>query len=166
MKNLALIHPTNMEANSLVPSLRFSEFQTDWNVKKLKELVKINQGLQIPISDRYSEKIEGSYFYITNAFLKSNSENKYFILNPNKSVLCDVNDILMTRTGNTGMVVTNVKGAFHNNFYNAFLFWNLIDFLRIYVFSAGIPDDSLGQQWMLPHMDPHCFLEGLLRPPS
>ena len=29
---------------------------------------------------------------------------------------CDENDILMTRTGNTGQVVTDVKGAFHNNF--------------------------------------------------
>ena len=100
-----------------VPKLRFNEFKIDWNIKKFKELVKINQGLQIPISERYSEEIEGSYFYITNEFLKANSEKKYFILNPKKSVLCDVNDILMTRTGNTGMVVTNIRGAFHNNFF-------------------------------------------------
>ena len=103
--------------NIVEPKLRFNEFRINWNVKKLKDLVKINQGLQIPISDRYKEKIEGSYFYITNEFLKSNSEKKYFVLNPNKSVLCDVNDILMTRTGNTGKVVTNVKGVFHNNFF-------------------------------------------------
>lgn len=100
-----------------VPKLRFNEFKIDWNIKKFKELVKINQGLQIPISERYSEEIEGSYFYITNEFLKANSEKKYFILNPKKSVLCDVNDILMTRTGNTGVVVTNIRGAFHNNFF-------------------------------------------------
>ena len=36
---------------------------------------------------------------------------------------CTKDDILMTRTGNTGMVVTNVEGVFHNNFF-------LIDFDR------------------------------------
>lgn len=89
----------------------------EWEVKYLKEICKINQGLQIPISERYTEKIEGSYFYITNEFLKANSEYKYYILNPTENVICDKNDILMTRTGNTGMVVTGVEGAFHNNFF-------------------------------------------------
>ena len=89
----------------------------DWAFKKFRHLVKINQGLQIPISERYLSKVDNSHFYITNEFLKSNSEKKYYIKNPNDSVLCDVNDILMTRTGNTGMVVTNVEGAFHNNFF-------------------------------------------------
>jgi len=100
-----------------VPALRFPEFEGKWEEQKFSEIVKINQGLQIPISDRYLEEVENSYFYITNEFLKKNSDKKYFIKNPPKSVLCDEDDILMTRTGNTGMVVTNVKGAFHNNFF-------------------------------------------------
>ena len=82
-----------------------------------KELTKINQGLQIPISDRYLEQVENSFFYITNEFLKDGSKNKYFIKNPPESVLCKEEDILMTRTGNTGQVVTNITGAFHNNFF-------------------------------------------------
>jgi type I restriction enzyme S subunit len=32
-------------------------------------------------------------------------------------VICNQDDILMTRTGNTGEVVTGVFGAFHNNFF-------------------------------------------------
>ena len=103
--------------NITVPKLRFTEFDENWAFKKFRHLVKINQGLQIPISERYLSKVDNSHFYITNEFLKSNSEKKYYIKNPNDSVLCDVNDVLMTRTGNTGMVVTNVKGAFHNNFF-------------------------------------------------
>ncbi len=99
------------------PQLRFPEFNGKWVLKKLKHLTKINQGLQIPISDRYTESIENSYFYITNEFLKQSSDKRYFILNPPKSVICDANDILMTRTGNTGQVVTGVNGAFHNNFF-------------------------------------------------
>ncbi|WNH10550.1 restriction endonuclease subunit S [Thalassobellus suaedae] len=101
----------------LVPKLRFTEFSSEWYSKPFKELTKINQGLQIPISDRYLEQVEDSYFYITNEFLKAGSKNSYFIKNPSKSVLCTENDILMTRTGNTGMIVTNVSGAFHNNFF-------------------------------------------------
>lgn len=104
-------------AEKLIPQLRFSEFNKDWQSKPFKELTKINQGLQIPISERYLEQVEDSYFYITNEFLKEGSKNTYFIKNPSKSVICNKDDILMTRTGNTGMVVTNVSGAFHNNFF-------------------------------------------------
>jgi ORF5 protein len=56
-------------------------------------------------------------FYITNEFLKANSKTKYYIKNPSKSVLCSKEDILMTRTGNTGIVVSDVEGVFHNNFF-------------------------------------------------
>ena len=108
---------SSTEPSRSAPALRFPEFTGDWEMKKLGEVVKINQGLQIAISERLTEKVEGSYFYITNEFLKSKSEKKYFIKNPTPSVLCNKDDILMTRTGNTGMVVTNVEGAFHNNFF-------------------------------------------------
>ena len=101
----------------LVPKLRFPEFDGEWQKKKLGEITKINQGLQIPISERYLEQVEGSHFYITNEFLKEGSDKKYFIKNPVHSVLCVEDDLLMTRTGNTGMVVTGVRGAFHNNFF-------------------------------------------------
>ncbi len=99
------------------PNLRFPGFEGEWEVNRFQEVVKINQGLQIPISDRLVSPRDGAYFYITNEFLKDNSEKKYFIKNPPLSVLCNKEDILMTRTGNTGKVVTGVVGAFHNNFF-------------------------------------------------
>lgn len=89
----------------------------EWEVKEMGEVSKVNQGLQIPIADRYTEKVEGSYFYITNEFLKKGSKKNYYIKDPPKSVICSEDDILMTRTGNTGSVVTGVNGAFHNNFF-------------------------------------------------
>lgn len=89
----------------------------DWEVKTFKKLVKINQGLQIAISKRLTEKKDGAHFYITNEFLKSNSKFTFYVKNPNESVMCEESDILMTRTGNTGQVVTNVRGVFHNNFF-------------------------------------------------
>jgi type I restriction enzyme S subunit len=103
------------------PALRFKndrgETFPNWDEKSFKDISKINQGLQIPISDRYSVGGENRYFYITNEFLRAGAKSKYFIENPPQSVLCDESDVLMTRTGNTGKVVTNVKGAFHNNFF-------------------------------------------------
>lgn len=83
---------------------------------KLKELCTVNQGLQIPIADRYKEPGKNRYFYITVQFLKDSSEN-YYIENPSKSVICSKEDILVVRTGNTGQVITGVSGCFHNNFF-------------------------------------------------
>ncbi len=108
---------TKLSGSKLVPELRFKEFEGEWENRILKEFTKINQGLQIPISDRYSEKVEGSYFYITNEFIRKGAKKSYYIKNPTDSVICEEEDILMTRTGNTGQVVTGVKGAFHNNFF-------------------------------------------------
>ncbi|WP_315191968.1 restriction endonuclease subunit S [Capnocytophaga sputigena] len=88
-----------------------------WKIKKLGDVCKVNQGLQIAIEERFTEPIENGYFYITNEFLKATSKTKYYIKNPSKSVLCSKEDILMTRTGNTGIVVSDVEGVFHNNFF-------------------------------------------------
>ena len=99
------------------PKLRFKEFGGDWSIKPLKNICKINQGLQIAIENRFTDDGENRYFYITNEFLREGAKNTYFIENPPRNVICDENDILMTRTGNTGQVVTDVKGAFHNNFF-------------------------------------------------
>ncbi|AZQ59322.1 restriction endonuclease subunit S [Maribacter sp. MJ134] len=89
----------------------------EWEELTFSDLVKINQGLQIPISERYTEHIPNSYFYITNEFLKDTNDKNYYIKEPPQSVICSREDVLMTRTGNTGMVVTNVEGVFHNNFF-------------------------------------------------
>ncbi|NVK08071.1 MAG: restriction endonuclease subunit S [Tenacibaculum sp.] len=100
-----------------VPLLRFKEFSDKWKIQQFKNLVKINQGLQISISERLLEQEAGSLFYITNEFLRDNSDKKYFIKNAPETVICNKDDVLMTRTGNTGKVVTDVEGAFHNNFF-------------------------------------------------
>ncbi len=77
---------------------------------------KVRQGLQISISLRKNEPGINRYPYITNQFVNGGKIAEY-IENPNANVLCDKDDVLMTRTGNTGIVVTDVKGVFHNNFF-------------------------------------------------
>ncbi len=87
-----------------------------WEQKTFRDICKVNQGLQIPIAKRKNKFAENRYKYITIQYLNGKKETEY-IENPSKSVLCRKDDILMTRTGNTGMVVTGVEGVFHNNFF-------------------------------------------------
>lgn len=100
-----------------VPLIRFDYFKEEWDKKLFKDFTKLSQGLQIAISSRFLEDGEDRYFYITNEFLNPNSTKKYYIESPSENVICTVDDILMTRTGNTGKVITNISGAFHNNFF-------------------------------------------------
>ena len=91
-------------------------FNKEYEKIKLGELCIVNQGLQIPINQRKKEPGENRYFYITVQFLKGGDEN-YYIENPQKNVICNKEDILVTRTGSTGKIITGVEGCFHNNFF-------------------------------------------------
>lgn len=84
--------------------------------KKLGDVVKVNQVLQIAKSKRFDKKVENSYKYITIRYLNGNSDTEY-IQNPQASVICNKDDILVARTGNTGQIITGVDGVFHNNFF-------------------------------------------------
>ena len=106
-----------LKKNDNVPEIRFDSFKEEWDKKRFKDFTKLSQGLQMAISSRFLEDGEHRYFYITNEFLNPNSTKKYYIESPSENVICTVDDILMTRTGNTGKVITNIYGAFHNNFF-------------------------------------------------
>jgi type I restriction enzyme S subunit len=100
---------------------KIGDIPKEWNFLKMKDICTVSQGLQIPISKRFKDPGENRYKYIT---LKNIKEDTYeYIESPKESVICKKDDVLMTRTGNTGVVVTDVEGVFHNNFF-------LIDFDR------------------------------------
>ncbi|NUN08650.1 MAG: restriction endonuclease subunit S [Ignavibacteriaceae bacterium] len=111
----------------------------DWEELKFSDICTVNQGLQIPIDERLKSFVEGSQIYITIQYLNNQKEKEY-ILNPNSSVCCDKDDILMTRTGNTGIVVSNVCGVFHNNFFKVKYDLNKVDkaFLLAYLRSTKV----------------------------
>lgn len=89
-----------------------------WNYKTMKDICKVNQGFQINISRREKYKRVDNKIYITIQHLNGVGENEYIKDKyHNASVVCKKEDVLMTRTGNTGRVVTNVEGVFHNNFF-------------------------------------------------
>ncbi|CDG04847.1 restriction endonuclease subunit S [Lactococcus lactis] len=133
---LQKMFPKNVEK---VPELRFAGFADDWEERKFSDFTKLSQGLQIAISDRFTEAGPNKEFYITNEFLNPNNTKKYYIENPSKNVIANTNDILMTRTGNTGKVVTNTKGAFHNNFFKIDYDPKKISKLFLYFLLTSIP---------------------------
>lgn len=91
-------------------------FNNNFEKVKLADLCIVNQGLQIPINQRKKKPAENRYFYITVQFLKGGDE-KYYIESPQQNVICKKEDILVTRTGSTGKIITGVEGCFHNNFF-------------------------------------------------
>ena len=92
-------------------------FNAQFKIVKLKDICTVNQGLQLPINKRYKESGKNRYRYITIQFLKEKNDKQFYIENPNSNVLCNKDDILVTRTGNTGDIITGVEGCFHNNFF-------------------------------------------------
>jgi type I restriction enzyme S subunit len=88
----------------------------DWEINSFKDVSWVNQGLQIAIEKRLKRPTQKSKKYITIQFLNNSKEVEY-IDNYVDSVCCNKDDVLMTRTGNTGIVVTGVEGVFHNNFF-------------------------------------------------
>lgn len=95
----------------------------DWKAVKFGAITKVRQGLQIAISERLTKPTLASQEYITIQSINRQNQGREYVESPSARVTCKSDDVLMTRTGNTGIVVTGVEGAFHNNFF-------LIDFDR------------------------------------
>jgi len=97
---------------------------------KIKDFTTVSQGMQIAIKERHKKNGVNRYKYLTVAYLNGRKEEEY-IENPRLSVVCNKEEILMIRTGNTGQVVTNVEGVFHNNFFK--IDWNRDKLNKIYL---------------------------------
>lgn len=95
------------------------EVPEHWGVMQLRRITHLQQGLQIPQESRFAEAGEDRVEYITVKSINAGdtAEHKEYIYSPSERVVCETDDILLARTGATGQVVTNVSGAFHNNFF-------------------------------------------------
>lgn len=88
----------------------------EWNVKTFGQVCRVNQGLQIAIDRRLKNPTPTAKPYITIQFLNDRKSIEFIDDYP-LSACCTRDDVLMTRTGNTGIVVSGVEGVFHNNFF-------------------------------------------------
>lgn len=142
-----------------------------WVFITFRRISTLKQGLQIDKAKRHIEKTENRFVYITIKYLHSDKQEDEieFIQNPDKGVLCVKDDILLARTGATGLVVTDVEGVYHNNFfkviYNKMLIEKyfmvyylkeprLIETLQLKAGTTTIPDlnhsEFLDTEFLLP----------------
>ena len=105
-----------MELRAGCKRTELGQVPNEWQVKTFKDVSRVNQGLQVAISERLKRDAKHAKIYITIQFL-NDKKNIEYIEKYSTSVVCEVNDVLMTRTGNTGFVVSGVEGVFHNNFF-------------------------------------------------
>lgn len=165
------LRPTPEHSPELYKSSPLGLIPKDWNYKTLKDITLVNQGLQIPISSRYKNYKENRHLYITIQLLNNPMDESYtyYIENPPMSVVCKTKDILMVRTGNTGVVITKIAGCFHNNFFK--ISYNpehtdrdyLVQHLNLqhiqekimnYAGTTTIPDLKHGDFYKLPYLEP------------
>jgi len=93
------------------------EIPDHWEVVKFIRFCNLQQGLQINISQRFLEKVEGALEYITTKSIHNPDDYRQYVVGAKQSVICNEDEVLLGRTGNTGEVVTGVSGVFHNNFF-------------------------------------------------
>jgi type I restriction enzyme S subunit len=110
------------------------DIPTHWQVKRMRNIGRVNQGLQIPISERLYEPNSNTLKYITISTINSVNATQFYIDKYPQNVVCSENDILVARTGATGQIITGVSGVFHNNFFKFDFNKNIINKLFLFNF--------------------------------
>lgn len=151
--------------NQLVSQLKGIIINSDFIQTTFRSVSKVRQGYQIAISNRKQEEGPNRLVYVTVQYLNNPKKYSEYIENPPEGVICEKDDILFTRTGNTGQIVTNIKGVFHNNFFKvsfdkekvtkdylvAYLNWNPIqDLIKELAGTTTIPDMKHGDFYEMP----------------
>jgi type I restriction enzyme S subunit len=103
--------------NTIKSELKNIQINSNFTETKLQTITKVRQGYQIAISERKKEEGSNRFIYITVQYLNNPKKYLEYIENPPEGVICNNNDILFTRTGNTGQIVTDITGVYHNNFF-------------------------------------------------
>ncbi|RZG71436.1 restriction endonuclease subunit S [Acinetobacter wuhouensis] len=108
-----------------------------WKVMQFRRITSLSQGLQIPQSERLHEQNANTVEYITIKSINSKSDAyKEYIYKASDRVTCTESDVLLARTGATGEVVTNVTGAFHNNFFKVAYSNDILRDFLVYLLKA------------------------------
>lgn len=111
----------------------FGEVSDDWVVSEIGEIAELRQGLQISKKLRVSADVKGSIPLLKITDLPSGIFSEYVKDIP-ENYIASNDDIIYTRTGQVGLVYTNVQGCVHNNCFKVILDYNKFDKSYIYYY--------------------------------
>lgn len=109
----------------------FGKVPDDWTVKKVGDIFELRQGLQISKKKRVCTFQDGyiPLLKITDLPTKIFSE---FVTDIKENYIANKEDIIYTRTGNVGLVYTDVKGCVHNNCFK--ILFDNNEFYKYYIY--------------------------------
>lgn len=114
----------------------FGKVPYDWNVSNIGEIADLRQGLQISKKLRVDSNTLGAIplLKITDMPQKCFSE---YVKDVPEQYIADENDIIYTRTGQVGLVYTNLNGCVHNNCFKVIVDYNYFDKQYIYYYLSS-----------------------------
>ncbi|WP_338912110.1 restriction endonuclease subunit S [Clostridium perfringens] len=114
----------------------FGKVPYDWNVSNIGEIAELRQGLQISKKLRVDSNTLGAIplLKITDMPQKCFSE---YVKDVPEQYIADENDIIYTRTGQVGLVYTNLNGCVHNNCFKVIVDYNYFDKQYIYYYLSS-----------------------------
>lgn len=92
----------------------FGKVPNHWTVCKIGEVVNLRQGLQISSKLRTSTQLDGYIPLLKITDLPSRTFSE-FVTDIKEQYIANKKDIIYTRTGQVGLVYTDVEGCVHNN---------------------------------------------------
>ena len=121
---------TDKEGQRKTPILRFKGFTDDWEQRKLGEIFKFSQGLQVPIDQQFEKKEENTERFIRIVDVTQDNIPQRFVYNPTGKGRVNLDDIFFVRYGAVGTIGHGFKGVIANNLFKVIplidinpLFW-------------------------------------------
>ncbi|WP_235070808.1 restriction endonuclease subunit S [Turicibacter sp. TJ11] len=111
----------------------FGKVPEDWTISKIGDIAELRQGLQIASKKRLQSQELGSIplLKITDLPRKVFSE---YVKDIPENYIATKEDIIYTRTGQVGLVYTDVEGCVHNNCFKVILDYNKFDKKYMYYY--------------------------------
>jgi type I restriction enzyme S subunit len=89
---------------------------THWHISALGNIATFQQGLQITKSERRNSPSQDSLPILRTVNYETGFiEDVHYAVVNNKSIIAEPEDIILSRTGTVGRVLTGYKGVMHNN---------------------------------------------------
>ena len=101
-----------------VPEIRFDGFTNDWEQRKLGDIAKLKQGIQVDLERQYTEKAAGRERFIRIVDYTQSTDDIRYIDKTDNANYVDEKDIVVVRYGATaGFVGRGITGIIANNMF-------------------------------------------------